>query len=73
MYTLLLCSVICIFIGIMFSVVVCKQEIRGKVQEFSFWLFTVKIKIRLFNSTRPFTGKCEEIMTEFSFLGELSL
>ncbi len=36
MYTLLLCSVICIFVGFMFSFVICKQELCGKVQQFSF-------------------------------------
>ncbi len=36
MYTLLLCPVICIFIGIMFFFLICEQEICGKVEEFSF-------------------------------------
>ncbi len=37
MHTLLLWSVICIFIGvIMFSFIICKQEIYGKVIEFLF-------------------------------------
>ncbi len=36
MYTLLLCSVICIFLGIIMFSFEIKQKICGKVREFSF-------------------------------------